>query len=256
MYFTFKFPGRKQQKNESELNNLLPEKERTQAQKDASIDASLRRTRREIADIVDCNQFDKFATFTFDPSKHPQANDYQFAKKKFVQWINKQQVRHGSFTYIVVPERQNNGNIHFHALLGGFTGKYHPTNKRGKGDKERQCYKIDSWEKSNGFADMEDIGNKTATGKYIGKYISKDLIHSENSGLVSPADDNSGVIDKNTAIQKKHEKRYFSSKGLKRPEKHYNTSLETVTHLEQLDLTKMQEYENDYVTVKTIPKKQ
>lgn len=210
--------------------------QRTEEQATDSLEASLRRTRREISDIVQCNDFDKFATFTFDPKKHPQASDYSYAKKKMIQWLNKQQARHGAFNYLVVPERQKNGNLHFHALLDGFTGKYHATNMRGKGKTARQCYKIDSWEKSNGFADMEEIGNKEATAHYIGKYISKDISNNEK-------------------IQQKGEKRYFSSRSLKRPKKLYNKSLNSLVAHENLQLNTLSTWENDYVEITTIRKK-
>ena len=253
MFFRFKHT-----RKTSELSPETPSNEiaRTLDQIEDSIKRSLARTKREISDIVDCNDFDKFATFTFDPKKHPQCNDYDFAKAKMVNWLNNTQRKHGSFRYLLVPERQSNGNLHFHALLGGFTGKFYPTNIRGNGNNARQCYKLNSWEKYNGFADMEDIGNKEATGKYIAKYISKDLSFILTGNGLEPVYDNfTGVIGKHTSIVAKNGKRYYSSKGLKKPKKQYNLELENVISQTKLNLSTVEIYENDFIEVTTIHKK-
>lgn len=231
--------------DERRIFNDTEKKEQTPEQKKNSVERSLARTRREIADIVDSNDFDKFATFTFDPKKHPECDNYDYAKKKMIVWLSNQQAKYGAFRYLLIPERQSNGNLHFHALLGGFTGHYHATNMRGKGKNQRQCYKIDSWEKSNGFADMEDIGNKEATGKYIGKYIAKDI----TSDTATPQNGK-----KHVKIVEKYGKRYFSSKGLNKPQKLYNLEISSIIGKYDLDVTSIQDYENDHVQITTIKK--
>jgi len=245
MYIQLKFPYIKHGEK-PEINSDTTEVERTEEQINDSIDSSLRRTRREIADIVDCNDFDKFATFTFDPKKHPRCKDYEYAKAIIIKWLKNQQHAHGSFRYVLVPERQSNGNIHFHALLGGFTGKYHKTNTRGNGENKRQCYKINSWEARYGFADMEEISNKEATGRYIGKYITKDMTRTQE---INPT-----VIDKNTQITKKHQKRYFNSQGLNKPIKQYNERIATVITEHNLDKSTENVYENDFAIITTYKK--
>lgn len=250
MFFNFKYPRRPTEKAPPLNSNQIPVSERTAEQIAESLDRSIARTRREIADIVDCNDFDKFATFTFDPKKHPSCASWDYSKRIMENWLNNTQKNYGSFRYLLVPERQSNGNIHFHALLGGFTGKFYATNIRGKGAKQRQCYKITSWENSNGFADMEDIGNKSATGKYIGKYITKDITFPLKGNEVITEQ-----IGKDTPIISKNGKRYFCSKGLKKPTKHYNAELPAVVKQHSLDIATLEYYENDYITVSTIKKK-
>lgn len=245
MFIQLKFPYVKRGEK-PENNSEITVIERTEEQINDSLDSSLRRTRREIADIVDCNDFDKFATFTFDPKKHPLCKDYEYAKTIMIKWLKNQQLTHGAFRYVLVPERQSNGNIHFHALLGAFTGKYHTTNQRGNGDNKRQCYKINSWETRYGFADMEDIGNKEATGRYIGKYITKEMTRTQNI--------EDTAINKHTEITKKYGKRYFSSKGLNKPVKVYNEHLKQVEKDHNLDKTTANEYENDFAIITTIKK--
>lgn len=243
MHIQLKFPYVKRGKK-PEIITETTEKERTEEQINDSLDSSLRRTRREIADIVDCNDFDKFATFTFDPKKHPLCKDYEYAKKIMIKWLKNQQLTHGAFRYVLVPERQSNGNIHFHALLGGFTGKYHTTNTRG--NDKRQCYKINSWETRYGFADMEDIGNKEATGRYIGKYITKEMTRTQN------IDDT--AIGKHTEIVQKHGKRFFSSNDLKKPTKQYNEEISSLISEHNLDKSTTDTYENDFAKITTIRK--
>jgi hypothetical protein len=194
-----------------------------------SFESSIRRTRRELADIIECNTFDKWATFTFDPKKHPQCNERDYAKKKVIQFFNSQQRLHGSFNYVILMETQKNGNYHAHALLGGFTGKFHATIIKGVGVAKRQCYKIDAWETSNGLTDMEDIIDKTKVANYVGKYIQKELL---NSSLIV-----------------KGAKRYYASRGLARPPKKYNESQDQFDGLEVID-----HYENDYVEETTYKK--
>ena len=70
MHIQLKFPYFKRG-DKPDIISDTTQNERTEEQINDSIDSSLRRTRREISDIVDCNDFDKFATFTFDPKKAP-----------------------------------------------------------------------------------------------------------------------------------------------------------------------------------------
>jgi hypothetical protein len=198
-------------------------------------------------DLAECNEFDKFATFTFDPKKHPLCKDYEYAKKIIIKWLKNQQLTHGSFRYILVPERQSSGNIHFHALLGGFTGKYYKTNIRNKGRKdERQCYKIKSWETRYGFADMEDISYKQRAANYIAKYINKDMTRTHTP--------ESEGMDKHTQIIQKNGKRYFSSKGLNKPTRKYNEHLDHVISENNLDMETKDEFENDFAIITTYRK--
>lgn len=181
-------------------------------------------------DLIECNDFDKFATFTFDPKKHPQCNDLAWACKKIIYFFNNTQKRYGAFNYVLVYEPQKNGNIHFHALLGGFTGHYHATNKRGKAEAERQCYKIDAWERNNGFADMEDISDKSRLAAYLGKYMQKDL---------------------SSSIHVKGSKRYYASRGLRRPKKTYGLEMSDIQSNARIKSLPIDHYENEYVEITT-----
>lgn len=214
-----------------EVPQKTSDKELTPQEKEQHKERSLRRSRQKLRDLTDCNDFDKFATFTFDPSKHD-AYNYTECKRKMTKWLNKQQERHGKFRYIIVSELMKDGKIHFHALLGDFTGKYHKTRSRGSKNTLRQCYKIDSWEKNYGFADMEDISDKSRIANYIGKYISKDFNE-----------------------KAPNEKRYWASQALNTPIVRYDDELAKLIKQNSVELANLTHYENDHCEIVTLPLK-
>lgn len=218
-----------------EKPKILPDQDRTQEQIDESIRRSVNRTRRELADIAEMNVFDHFATFTFDPSRHD-AYDIAYTDRKMMNWLNNVQKKHGAFNYLMVSERMKDGKVHYHALLGGFTGKYHATGKYSTHlGKKCARFKIDSWEKSNGFADMEEMGDKKRTAAYLVKYISKEYMI--------------------PSLLVKNRKRYWASKSLKRPTQSYHDTIDSLAAENQLDLASATEFENDFCKITTIPRK-
>lgn len=232
-FYTFKNPFKKTRdgfETPVKLTNTN-NKATTQAEKDENKARSIRRTRKMIMDIVACNDFDMYATWTFDPKKHPRCNEREYATKKMTVWLANQQRKYGHFDYILVAELQKSGNYHFHALLGGFTGKYHQIRTFKMKGKTLNAYKIDSWEKNNGFADMSDVYDKNAIGSYVAKYITKDL----------------NEIDEN-------KRRYWSSKNLKKPIVRYNETSEN-TGIRHLDFTNSNTFENEFCQIITIPHK-
>ncbi|MDB5181064.1 MAG: hypothetical protein JWO54_827 [Candidatus Saccharibacteria bacterium] len=156
---------------------------------------SLRRTRKAIKDYALCNDFDLFATFTLADDRF---NDER-SKRRLATWFKNQRNRNGKFKYIIVAERHKNGALHFHALIGGYTGRLvygvNPHNGEyisdGRGNFVRNFeeYKL-------GINSAKVIGNKdskTKTAYYLQKYINKDMVI---------------VIGKN---------RYWASQGLNKP---------------------------------------
>jgi hypothetical protein len=216
----------------------LSEVTRTQEQIDDSLERSLARTRREMLDLAECNDWDMFVTLTFDPKKHPRCNEIPYALNKVDNWLMNQKRKYGHFDHLGVYEPQKSGNIHFHMLLNGFTGHYHevPLSKRQKNRKQEglHAYKIDSWERNNGFADMETIVDKDRLAKYMMKYLQKDL---------------------SSSIHGKGSKRYFASKGLTRPKKTYWLELSEMIATGNYTEHQLEHYENDYVEITTLYKK-
>ena len=83
--------------------------------------SSVSRTRRTVRDIVLCNDFEWFVTFTFDPNKVDRYN-YNRCLSVMSIWLHKRKSFDKDFSYLVIPEFHKDGAIHFHALLSHFTG--------------------------------------------------------------------------------------------------------------------------------------
>lgn len=184
---------------------------------------STRRARQKVIDYALMNEFDKFGTLTFDPKKC-NAYDLDWCQNELKRWLKKQRENYGKFRYIVVSEYMKDGKVHFHLLMGDYKGKLRKTNLRGTGKNERQCYKITSWEKKYGFADIEDIADTKAIAFYITKYITKDFNEKPQNA-----------------------KKYWCSKGLKTPKVTYDDNERKIQEISiQTD-----EFENEYAKIKT-----
>jgi hypothetical protein len=156
---------------------------------------SVRRTRKALKDYVLCNEFDIFCTSTIAEDRH---ND-QRSINRFSTWFKNQRNRNGKFRYIGVLERHKDGALHFHALIGGYTGKlqyaYNPNTREVILDKRHNpIYNFTEYKLGHTTAKIIDSKEgKTKTAFYLQKYIGKDL---------------SAEFGKN---------RYWASKGLKKP---------------------------------------
>jgi hypothetical protein len=161
-----------------------------------NIERSIRRSVKNIKGYVWCNSFDLFATFTFREDRQ----DIDKCKKKMSNWLKNRQKRNGAFRYLIIPEFHDDGNsLHFHAMLGGYTGKLvesvNPKTGKLITQKGRQIYEFPGY--TLGFTNVQKIGDKRddqrRTGYYLMKYITKDmpLFSSKNrywvsSGLKKP----------------------------------------------------------------------
>lgn len=162
---------------------------------ESNAERSIRRTRKAIKDYALCNDFDIFATFTMSDDRF---NDER-SKKRLATWFKNQRNRNGKFRYIVVAERHKNGALHFHALIGGYTGRLvygvNPHNGEyisdGRGDFVRNFDEYKLGINSAKLIDSKE--SKTKTAYYLQKYINKDMVI---------------VFGKN---------RYWASKGLNKP---------------------------------------
>lgn len=87
-----------------------------------SMACSLRRTKIALNMLLEMNDFDWFATLTFDKEKIDRTND-ELVYYAYVKYINNIKHQHPSLKYITVLERHEDGCIHFHLLLAGLTPK-------------------------------------------------------------------------------------------------------------------------------------
>ncbi len=185
-----------------------------------SMSCSLRRTKILMNMLLEMNDFDWFATLTFDKQKIDRTND-ELVYKAYVKYINNTKHQFPTFRYLTVLERHEDGCIHFHLLIGGLTTKQLGLVNSGKVCcswafyKDKICSK-EYFEKTKHLHELQDtdglpvynvttfpyglttvtrIASRERCNSYIKKYINKD-------------------IGKSTEIFKK---RFFYSQNLTRP---------------------------------------
>lgn len=185
-----------------------------------SMACSLRRTKILMNMLLEMNDFDWFATLTFDKEKIDRTND-ELVYGAYVKYINNIKHQYPSFRYLTVLERHEDGCIHFHLLIGGLTTKqlglvnsgkvccswaYYKNKiasreffERTKSEHELTdtdglaVYNVTSF--PYGLTTVTRIASRERCNSYVKKYINKD-------------------IGKSTEIFKK---RFFYSKNLNRP---------------------------------------
>lgn len=142
------------------------------------LERSLRRARKRIGDYILCNSFDMFATFTI---KDDRQNSVR-SRQRVLGWLKHQRTRNGKFRYLVVPEYHKDGkSLHFHALLGEYTGKVkqaiNPNTNKPLVQKGAPVFQITGY--TLGFTNVKLIGtteeDKTRLSAYLKKYITKDM---------------------------------------------------------------------------------
>ncbi|NHI67123.1 hypothetical protein [Lactococcus petauri] len=157
--------------------------------------------KRKIRHYILANDFKYFVTLTIDPKKRDSL-DYEIAKQTLLKWCRAQRKTKGKFDYIFVPEFHKSGRVHFHGVIGqpeyrSFTLTEATNPKTGEIliRHNRQVLELKEWR--YGFTDVTLIEDKERTSSYMTKYISKELM---------------------TGAEMFGKKRYFPSRGLKKPE--------------------------------------
>jgi hypothetical protein len=149
------------------------------------------RTRNQIKDYVLSNDFNMFWTLTFDTDRETD----QICFNKLSNWLKYMKTKFGLFEYIFIPERHKDGCLHFHGVTGRFKGSMVDSGVRYKGVK---IYNCNDW--NYGFSTVSMVRSKKKTSSYITKYIIKSLSQD---------------------IVGKGKKKYWSSRGLRKPEETY-----------------------------------
>lgn len=185
---------------------------------------SLNRSRTAIKDIVLCNDFDWFLTFTFNPAKID-SFDYGKCLKSITKWFNNVRSRKSpDMVYLIVPELHKSGRVHFHALVKNFNVYFSKSHRRTKAG---NCiYNIPSFKL--GFTTASPILNKDAVANYVSKYITKSL------------------------IKKYGHQRYLCSNNLIRPIKYTNKKIDLLPAQQFLNKS----FENENLLCFTIDKGQ
>lgn len=187
-----------------------------------SMACSMRRTKILMNMLLEMNDFDWFATLTFDKAKIDRTND-ELVYNAYKKYINNVKHKYPSFKYLTVLERHEEDNcIHFHMLIAGLTTLQLGLVNSGKVCCSWAIYKNKICSKEYfdrtkdehsltetdglpvynvttfpyGFTTVTRIASRERCNSYVKKYINKD-------------------IGKSTEIFKK---RFFYSRNLNRPE--------------------------------------
>ena len=138
-----------------------------------SLRVSYIRTINNIYDIVRCNHWEWFFTFTFAPDKVTDRYDYEELSKVMSKWLNNIRVRKcPDMVYFVVPELHKDGAWHFHGLFSRCEGLT-MVDSGHMDDKGRVIYNIKDYK--FGFTTATQVGDSAKACSYLVKYITKEL---------------------------------------------------------------------------------
>lgn len=166
--------------------------------------SSLNRTKTLVRDIILCNNFEYFCTFTFNPAK---IDSFKISScwRAMSSWLhnqrNKSREKGIDFKYLVIPEQHKSGRWHFHALISGYTSTLKAT--KSFSPSLRPIFNITSFR--SGFTTAVPIDSKQAVSSYVTKYITKDFVTMFN------------------------QRRFFASRNLERPAKKINSDVISFT---------------------------
>lgn len=156
---------------------------------------NLKRAKERVFDIAFMNEFNYFATLTFDDSK-VDAYDENAVHRVMKKWFDNMVQRHNC-KYLAVPEYHKSGRIHWHMLISGdltlidsgtvlIPERDKPVRKEYAKrichdmSKSRVVYNLKEWK--NGFSTViefrkcdDGYDGTSAIAKYLTKYITKDL---------------------------------------------------------------------------------
>lgn len=149
---------------------------------------SLSRAKRSIRDLMLCNKFDYFCTFTFSPDSW-KVNRYDLSscKRYIAKWFNNIKSRVApDLRYIIIPEYHEDGAVHFHGVIGGLPeGELVVPPfiyKRVMGELQQLpntpgYMDWPRWHRNAGFFNCSPIRNYTKCAFYVTKYITKHMLN-------------------------------------------------------------------------------
>lgn len=148
------------------------------ASEEDKLDRSIRRSYIAMKDIVLCNYFEMFMTFTFKAGR----DNPELCKEKMYGWLKRQRKIDKTFQYVIVSEFHQDGvSLHFHALIKGYQGKVvraiNPKTGKPLVKKKRKVYDLPNY--TLGHCEAYYIGDteedKIKSGFYLLKYVKKDM---------------------------------------------------------------------------------
>lgn len=176
-------PERKAKSDEEFLDDLA---------KAGRADSNLCRARSTVRNLILCNKFDFFCTFTFNAEKIDRHN-FAECKKKLAKLFNNYKDRYApDFRYLVIPEFHKDGAVHFHGMVKGIRPDdltvpdiiWKRNKKTDSLERVPNSKKYVDWayySQKLGFFSCSAVRNHEACAKYVTKYITKDLANLPNN---------------------------------------------------------------------------
>lgn len=147
---------------------------------------NLSRARARVFELAMCNEFSFFCTFTLNEKKRDRYDlpGFRKALAMMIRNINRERPEWGKIKYLMIPEKHKNGAYHMHGLFLGFTSddlraftlsERLPKAIRDNLEAGETVWNWERYAEAFGFFTATEIHNRTATAKYITKYITKEL---------------------------------------------------------------------------------
>ena len=147
---------------------------------DHRLDASISRSRRMLLELALCNPWDWFATFTLAESKVADRFDLKAFHCRFSQWLRDQRKKGHELSFVIVPERHNDGAWHAHGLFCGDMELVSFADDAAAGRAvpldliDGDYYDWPAYREKFGFCSFGRLKNPIAAGFYVTKYLTKD----------------------------------------------------------------------------------
>lgn len=158
----------------------VPHSDRCKKGNTDKLAASLSRARRTILELALCNDWTYFVTLTLNKDKHDRF-DLRSWDKTFKQWLRDQRKKGYTISYLLVPERHDDGAWHMHGLLNVDMPLVSFEDLRYKGRKvpsylvNNGYFNWPAYEKKFGFNSLALVRNHIAVSYYVTKYVTKDM---------------------------------------------------------------------------------
>ena len=192
---------------------------------DSKLTNNVARARTRVFEYASRNKFEYFITLTIDREKLDRYDLKEYIKK-LGQFIRDYRKKHGvDIQYLLIPEKHIDGAWHMHGLIKGIPADQLKKNEYGYLDWE-------DYKKRFGYCSIDKVRSQEAVSKYITKYIRKSF-------------------DSDRGITEKESKLYYSSRGLKRPKKKKEGTLNG-DHLDKIPFS----FDNEYVKTAILTAKQ
>lgn len=199
------------------------------------------------------NEFTEFLTFTFAQERRKQRHvelgaefeyidgtDFKIAKEAFTAFMNKLQMRAKArgytIKYICVWELQGNGNYHFHVVCNTISEDEKIKNPDWLdydtiAKKFENSTGLQSWK--HGKSDVQKISSHEKISTYLSKYILKSMYN---------------IADNEDLLERyKGQKKYFTSRGLKKPEVKYEDDFDENYDIKPYETEHINPYNNGLI---------